>query len=51
MRVAVVQMKFAPTIAGNLAKIAAALVRARRRKADAVLFPECAITGYSYAFR
>jgi len=51
MRVAAVQMRFAPTIAGNLAKIAAALVRARRRKADAVLFPECATTGYSYDFR
>jgi predicted amidohydrolase len=51
MRVAAVQMRFAPTIAGNLAKIAAALVRARRRKADTVLFPECATTGYSYDFR
>jgi len=51
MRVAAVQMKFAPSIAGNLAKIAAALGRARRRKADAVLFPECAVTGYSYDFR
>lgn len=50
MRVAAVQMKFAPTIAGNLAKIAAALDRARRRKADSVLFPECAVTGYSYDF-
>ena len=51
MRVAAVQMKFARTIAGNLAKIGAALDRARRRKADAVLFPECAVTGYSYDFR
>jgi predicted amidohydrolase len=51
MRVAAVQMKFAPTIAGNLAKIAAALGRARSRKADAVLFPECAVTGYTYPFR
>ncbi|MBI3857315.1 MAG: carbon-nitrogen hydrolase family protein [Planctomycetes bacterium] len=50
MRVAAVQMKFARTIAGNLSKIAAALERARRRKADAVLFPECAVTGYSYDF-
>lgn len=50
MRVAAVQMKFAPTIAGNLAKIAAALGRARRREADAVLFPECAVTGYSFDF-
>jgi predicted amidohydrolase len=51
MRIAAVQMKFAPTIAGNLAKIAAALDQARRRRADAVLFPECAVTGYSYDFR
>jgi predicted amidohydrolase len=51
MRVAAVQMKFAPAIAGNLAKIAAALGRARRRRADAVLFPECAVTGYSCDFR
>jgi len=51
MRVAAVQMKFAPTIAGNLAKIAAALGQARRKRADAVLFPECAVTGYSYDFR
>jgi predicted amidohydrolase len=51
MRVAAVQMKFAATIAGNLAKIAAALGRARRRRADAILFPECALTGYSYDFR
>ena len=50
MRVAAVQMKFARSIAGNLAKIAAALDRARRRKADTVLFPECGVTGYSYDF-
>jgi predicted amidohydrolase len=51
MRVAAAQMKFARTIEGNLAKIAASLVRARRRKADAILFPECAVTGYSCDFR
>ncbi len=51
MKVAAVQMRFAPTIAGNLAKIAAALGRARRRRVDAVLFPECATTGYAYDFR
>jgi len=51
MRVAAVQMKFAPTIAGNLARIAAAVETARRKRADAVLFPECATTGYSYEFR
>ena len=50
LRVAAVQMKFAPTIAGNLAKIEAALLTATRRGADAVLFPECATTGYACAF-
>lgn len=51
LRVAAVQMAFAPTIGGNLGKIRAALAEAARRKADAVLFPECATTGYSYDFR
>src|SRR5213594_2521645 len=41
-------MKFAPTIAGNLAKIETALRTAARRRADAVLFPECATTGYAF---
>jgi predicted amidohydrolase len=50
LRVAAVQMKFAPTIAGNLAKIEAALRSAARRGADAVLFPECATTGYTCDF-
>lgn len=50
MRIAAVQMKFAPTIRENLFKIATALIRAQRQKADAVLFPECAVTGYSYPF-
>jgi len=44
-------MRFAPTIGGNLAKIREAIAEAVRRKADAVLFPECATTGYSYDFR
>lgn len=43
-------MKFAGTIAGNLAKIEAALRVAARRGADAVLFPECATTGYACDF-
>jgi predicted amidohydrolase len=42
-------MKFAPTIAGNLAKIEQLLGEAARRRADAVLLPECATTGY-YVF-
>lgn len=51
MRVAAVQMKFAPTIAGNLDKISVALELGRRRNVDAMLFPECALTGYSCDFR
>jgi len=51
LRVAAVQMKFAPTVGGNLGKIRAAIGEAARRKVDAVLFPECATTGYSYDFR
>lgn len=50
MRVAAGQMKFAPTVSGNLAKLEAALAEAARRKADAVLFPECATTGYNRDF-
>ncbi len=50
MRVAAVQMRFAPTVAGNLAKVEAALAVAARRKTDAVLFPECATTGYNRDF-
>ena len=50
MRVAAVQMKFVPTVAGNLAKIEAALAAAAQRRADAVLFPECATTGYNCDF-
>ncbi len=50
LRVAAVQMKFAPTVAGNLEKIRRAIATAARRGADAVLFPECATTGYNRDF-
>jgi predicted amidohydrolase len=50
LRVAAVQMKFARTLQDNLAKIEAAIRTAARRKADAVLFPECATTGYTCDF-
>lgn len=50
LRVAVVQMQFAATIEANLAKIEAALRSAARSKADVVLFPECATTGYNRDF-
>lgn len=50
LRVAAVQMRFAPSIAKNLAKMEAAIRRARSRRADLVLFPECATTGYRFDF-
>jgi predicted amidohydrolase len=50
LRVAAVQMKFARTIAGNLAAIERLLASAVSQRADAVLFPETAITGYAYDF-
>lgn len=50
LRVAAVQMKFAPTISGNLAAIERHLADAAKRRPDAVLFPECATTGYGYDF-
>jgi predicted amidohydrolase len=43
-------MKFAPTIDENLANIERLLSEAARRRTDAVLLPECATTGYGYAF-
>ena len=50
LRVAAVQMKFAPTIDENLATIERLVGEAARGKADAVLLPECATTGYAYDF-
>ena len=50
LRVAAVQMTFAPTIDGNLESIERLLSKAARLRADAVLFPECAVTGYGYDF-
>lgn len=43
-------MTFAPTIEGNLAKIEQLLGEAAHRRADAVLLPECATTGYAYDY-
>ena len=50
LRVAAVQMTFADSIQGNLDKIESAAIRAAKEGADAVLFPECATTGYAYDF-
>lgn len=46
LRVAAVQLRFAPTLAENLAQIADATATAAQRGARVVLFPECATTGY-----
>lgn len=51
LRVAAVQMIFADSISGNLEKIARAAAAASKAGADAVLFPECATTGYAGDFR
>lgn len=50
LRVAAVQMVFAPTMSGNLGKISRAATQAAHQGADVVLFPECAITGYGIDF-
>ena len=50
LRVAAVQMKFAADMDTNFAHIEAALAGAVRDRADVVLFPECATTGYNRDF-
>ena len=50
LRIAAVQMIFAGSIAGNLEKIEHAATQAAADGADAVLFPECATTGYACDF-
>jgi predicted amidohydrolase len=50
LRVAAVQMIFADSIASNLEKIEHAAIKAAVDGADAVLFPECATTGYACDF-
>lgn len=50
LRVAAVQMEFAPTIEGNLAAMERLVAEAARRRSKVVLFPECATTGYAYDF-
>ncbi|MEQ1859274.1 MAG: carbon-nitrogen hydrolase family protein [Chthoniobacteraceae bacterium] len=47
LRIAAVQMKFRPTIAGNAEHI---VERVHTADADVVLFPECALTGYRREF-
>ena len=49
-RVAAAQMKFRPTIEGNIAVIDEMISAAADAKCDVVLFPECALTGYNVDF-
>ncbi|MHC4995961.1 MAG: carbon-nitrogen hydrolase family protein [Planctomycetota bacterium] len=50
IRIAAAQMVFADTINGNLEIIRRWAAQAKRRRADAVLFPECASTSYTYSY-
>lgn len=50
LRIAAVQSIFADSIDGNLKKIERAATQAAADGADAVLFPECATTGYACDF-
>src|SRR2546429_2323812 len=51
LQVAAVQMKFRPTIGENVERIVELIHSTARDAADAVLFPECAITGYRREFK
>ncbi len=46
-----VQMRFGRSIDENLARIAAAVAEAARKRSDVVLFPEAATTGYAADFQ
>lgn len=50
LRVAVAQMVFESTVGGNLARIETACSDAVHERADALLLPECATTGYACDF-
>jgi predicted amidohydrolase len=51
LRVAAAQLKFRPTLRGNIERIESMIGRAADRGADVVLLPECATTGYAIDFR
>ncbi|MFN0130594.1 MAG: carbon-nitrogen hydrolase family protein [Verrucomicrobiales bacterium] len=50
MKIAAAQMVFADSIEGNLGKIERASAQAAAERADALLLPECATTGYACDF-
>ena len=49
--VAAVQMVFERTIEDNVSQIVQSMASAAKAGADAILFPECAVTGYAVDFR
>src|SRR5262245_59141298 len=51
LRVAAVQMKFRQTLMENVQLIRGFIARAALAGIDAILFPECALTGYNVDFR
>ena len=50
LRIAAAQLRFCRTLAENVEFICRLISQAARRGSDAVLFPECALTGYNVDF-
>jgi predicted amidohydrolase len=50
LKVTAAQMKFCPTLAGNVPRIREGIAQAASAGSDVVLFPECALTGYAVDF-
>src|SRR4026208_2234565 len=51
LHIAAAQMRFRQTLAENVELIEEFIAKASRAGTDAVLFPECALTGYNVKFR
>ncbi|HMJ66816.1 MAG TPA: carbon-nitrogen hydrolase family protein [Candidatus Binatia bacterium] len=51
LRIAAAQLKFRRTLPENIELICRFISEAARRRSDAILFPECALTGYNVDFR
>src|SRR5262245_45893116 len=51
LRIAAAQLKFRRTVPENVELICRFISEAARRHSDAILFPECALTGYNVDFR
>ena len=51
LQITAAQLKFRPTLPENLELIRHCIAEAARAGSDAVLFPECALTGYTVDFR